>query len=84
MQCGGNSDNCESVGSAGSGVDADFILFVSAAEISDCPTSKFSTSGLLAFASTCQQEAEYDRYSYQFFSIYFTCYSYSVPLIPDT
>ena len=62
MQCNENGFfNCETVGSDGAGVEADYILYVSALTTSSCPANSQSTSNLLGFGGACQMEDEFDR-----------------------
>jgi len=53
VQCNGNSNTCETVGTDGPGVNTDFILYVGAIACTN--------SGTLAFATACQLESSLDR-----------------------
>ncbi len=58
-ECNGNFPNCQEVFTDGSGVDdADIVIYVSADPDPPCGP----TSGVLAFAGSCQLEAMLDRY----------------------
>jgi len=53
VQCNGNPNTCETVGTDGPGVNTDFILYVGAIACTN--------SGTLAFATACQLESSLDR-----------------------
>ena len=59
---GGSADSCETVGQDGTGVDADFVLYVSAVGVLGCPLDEGFESQMIAFSSPCQLEEDYDRY----------------------
>lgn len=53
---------CDSYGSDGPGVDnADFVLYVSAENVTKCVDTTGTGGQLIAFATHCQQEAALDR-----------------------
>ena len=47
----------------GSGVDAIFVLYVSAVSLPPSPTLEIPSSTLLAYAGACKIERNFDRYS---------------------
>lgn len=51
-------DSCETIGEEGPGVDADFVLYISAKDTHRC-----RPSDTLATASFCQLESEHDRFA---------------------
>ncbi len=63
MECN-ETQTCESVGVDGDGVEASFVLYVSAITTGSCPTDSSSSDGspsTVAFASSCQMESVFDR-----------------------
>ena len=56
-----SANDCSESGSDGSGVDASFVLYVSAVTSGSCPVSADSGT-TLAYAGSCEMEDEYDRY----------------------
>ena len=52
--------SCTETGSDGAGVDASFLLYVSAKTAGSCPTRQTS-EGMVAYAGSCGMEDEYDR-----------------------
>jgi leishmanolysin-like peptidase len=63
VQCNGNGNNCQTVGTDGTGVsNADFILYVSAITGGSCSsTNSNSAPSTVAFAQSCQMESSLDR-----------------------
>ena len=55
-----SADDCSESGSDGSGVDASFVLYVSAVTSGSCPVSAGSGT-TLAYAGSCELEDQYDR-----------------------
>ena len=64
VSCNGFGTNCQTTAPSGSGITADFILYVAASGQEPCAQGS-GGSQTIAFAAHCQQEATLDRLGLQ-------------------